>query len=724
MRPYILLIAALSVTFSVNSQLAFPGATGFGKNTRGAYAKYAATGNSSDLPLVYYVDNLNDSGSGSLRTALTATVPRIVIFRTGGMINLSSFISITSPYITIAGYTAPGGGICVKGGTIWVRASEVIIRNIRVRNGVWAAPDLGTDCINISANGTLINNVIIDHCSVSWFSDGGIDLNGSNGGVQNVSIQNNIIAEGFAGHSLLSNVGSNCTNISYFKNYFTNAEGRMPRWGAGVIGTAINNLSYNWQTDGFRVSENTFGDVLYNKFKYGNLTSASGKNKAIRLSSDGNLKPKVYLEGNESNGILINEATAGASTDLSTLPYFNNSIYGVIPIQNLSIVESEVLDGAGASPKDAVDTRLTQGYHTNTGSIPDQSTVLDYPALVAGSYPPNNTGVHLLWLVGKGYAANTTLAEAIPASFLLIPENGKTGVSIIEEFINDTTIYTTFYLSTYYRDADGDGYGTVNDQINNATAPAGYVSISGDCDDTNPAIFPGSTEICENNIDDNCNGEADENCPLGLPVINISDVVVYESDGQAHLEISLSRPVASDISISFTTANKTAVSPQDYKAIKGIVIIPAGSVKQVIRVPVVLDNIIEPKEYFKVSISSKSTLCKVNKGVATATLYDGKSPASSSALARQLKIETFEPFHFKVNAYPNPSADYFTVNFAGTNDEAVTFTLSDITGKILENRVIDYPGNTIKVGHQLHKGVYFLKMYTNSNLKLIKLVKL
>ncbi|SHF39076.1 hypothetical protein [Flavisolibacter ginsengisoli] len=436
-----------SLTFT-GTKLAFPEATGFAKESRGAYAKYEQTGNTADLPKVLYVDNLNNSGTGSLRTALTATYPRIVIFRVGGTIALSSTISITSPYITIAGYTAPGGGICIKGATIWVMTSEVIIRNIRVRNGVWAAPDHGTDGISISAQGTKIKNVIIDHCSVSWASDEQIGINGTKGGIENVTVQNSILAEGFLGHAfgILCNgkLGDtyHITNVSIHRNLFVSTEGRTPRFGEYVTGTVINNLVHNWGSKASEYVDGTKGDILYNKFKPGKNTSSGGLKKTIEIIWDGSTqKSAVYVAGNGSVPPLLYGYPSGSTlaNSLANSAYYNSSIYGFTPISDLSSLESNLLPTVGAFPRDAADARFVSQYINGTGSIPTSAGT--YPTLKSAVYPANNSGIHTAWLVKKGYAASETAASALTQSYLINPANGKNGYSILEEFMNDAALY-------------------------------------------------------------------------------------------------------------------------------------------------------------------------------------------------------------------------------------------------------------------------------------------
>ena len=132
---------------------AFPGAEGFG-----AFARGGRGGR------VYHVTTLDDRGPGSLREAVDANGPRIIVFDVAGTIRLKKALVVENPFITIAGQTAPGDGICLRDSTLTVAADHVVIRFLRSRLG-----DEGTggDAISVDAG----HHIIIDHCSASWSLD-------------------------------------------------------------------------------------------------------------------------------------------------------------------------------------------------------------------------------------------------------------------------------------------------------------------------------------------------------------------------------------------------------------------------------------------------------------------------------------------------------------------------------------------------------------------------
>src|SRR5436309_2894917 len=152
MRWVFVLLLAAGIGFGEPAATpAFPGAEGFGARTPGGRGGK-----------VIFVRNLNDSGPGSFREAVMAKGPRTVLFRVSGLITLKSPIQIVEPYLTIAGQTAPGDGICLRGNEVSVRTHDVIIRFMRFRPGDISEGE--PDGLDIMENS---RNVIVDHCSAT-----------------------------------------------------------------------------------------------------------------------------------------------------------------------------------------------------------------------------------------------------------------------------------------------------------------------------------------------------------------------------------------------------------------------------------------------------------------------------------------------------------------------------------------------------------------------------
>lgn len=132
----------------------FPGAEGYGSKTVGGRGG-----------AVIAVTNLDDAGPGSLRAAVEAKGPRIVVFRVSGTIDLKSTLSISNSHITVAGQTAPGDGIAIKRYPLSIDADEVVLRYLRVRLG----DQTGDDADALSCR--YRKNIMVDHVSVSWSVD-------------------------------------------------------------------------------------------------------------------------------------------------------------------------------------------------------------------------------------------------------------------------------------------------------------------------------------------------------------------------------------------------------------------------------------------------------------------------------------------------------------------------------------------------------------------------
>ncbi|CAN0599794.1 unnamed protein product, partial [Laminaria digitata] len=145
-----------------------------------------------------FVTNTNNSGPGSLRSAVDVEEPRTIVFKTSGIIDLLSPIVIKHPYVTIAGQSSPGKGICLRGNTLVVNSHDVVLRYLRVRPGDieydkpknWDAVD-GITIMNPDLDRS-VYNIIVDHCSISWAVDENVGIWHDS---HDITIQHSIISE-------------------------------------------------------------------------------------------------------------------------------------------------------------------------------------------------------------------------------------------------------------------------------------------------------------------------------------------------------------------------------------------------------------------------------------------------------------------------------------------------------------------------------------------------
>lgn len=305
-------------------QLAFPGAEGFGRYTLGA----RAVAN----PQIYHVTNLNDSGTGSFRDAVSQE-GRIIVFDVSGVINLKSALVVKGNN-TILGQTAPGEGIQVYGDRVsFSGANNLIVRYIRFRMGINGTS--GADACGI-ANGT---DMIFDHLSVLWGRDENFSVNWDNKGTRpaNITIQNSIIGQGLQSHScggLIQTIGG----VTLYRNLYIENKTRNPK--VKGLNQYVNNVVYNWGNGGCYIMSDSEGDswadIENNYFMRGKWNSATDPFvrgvKTFRYYGNGN-----YYDDNkdgELNGHLMTEdemrgaqnGTAPYSTFFSSLDALNANI--------------------------------------------------------------------------------------------------------------------------------------------------------------------------------------------------------------------------------------------------------------------------------------------------------------------------------------------------------------------------------------------------------------
>lgn len=320
--------------FSIaENPIAFPGAEGFGRYTTGG------RGGS-----VYHVSNLADDGSaGTLRSVLNIPGNRTIVFDISGTIHLKSPLSILSANVTIAGQTAPGDGICIADYPFTINASNVIIRFIRFRLGnIFVAYHEGD-----GLGGMDQQNIMVDHCSVSWSIDECLSVYG----MKNCTVQWCLVSQSLrnSGHSKGAHgYGGNWggSGASYHHNLLCHHDSRTPRLGPRPT-TQLdermdmrNNVIYNWAGNGCYGGEGMSVNILNNYYKPGPRTKQKSTAIQYRIASIGirttsyvatypAFAPMLHVWGNfYANGNFINGFPA-VTTDNWT-----NGIYAQISNTN------------------------------------------------------------------------------------------------------------------------------------------------------------------------------------------------------------------------------------------------------------------------------------------------------------------------------------------------------------------------------------------------------
>tara|TARA_B100001113_G_scaffold96834_1_gene77772 strand:- start:621 stop:1967 length:1347 start_codon:yes stop_codon:yes gene_type:complete len=379
----IVCFTSLFTTCLQAQQLAFPEAEGYGR--------FALGGRGGK---VLFVTNLNDSGDGSLRKAVDADYPRIIIFRVAGTIELKTKLIINHPYITIAGQTAPGDGICIKNYPLIISADNTVVRFIRVRLGDKAGRLM--DGIEIS----YAKNVIVDHCSLSWTLDEGIN---TYHGTQNITVQWCLISESLndsalrKGHGFAASLGG--INTSYHHNLFANNAGRNPSIAGEKSNPTINldfrnNVIFNWKMrrlDGRPESIN----IINNYYKAGPASKDLSYIVKIQSLDNGNFG-KWYIKGNiledknkklKRDGLIIID-------DKDKTPNFatiNKPVmFGPVFTESATKAFESVLASAGTirPRRDSLDRRIVSEVRsgkTNFGNgiISSQTDVGGWPKLMS-----------------------------------------------------------------------------------------------------------------------------------------------------------------------------------------------------------------------------------------------------------------------------------------------------------------------------------------------------
>jgi hypothetical protein len=311
---------------------AFPGAVGFGS---------LATGGRGGT--VYHVTNLNDSGPGSFRDAVSRG-PRIVVFDVSGNIQLSSAVSVHSD-ITIAGQTAPGDGIALIGREVSVSNSHnVIVRHVRFRQGS-LDPDIHKGTINITSG----SNMIFDHVSIEFGQWDNIDINSSD----HITFQNCIIANPIGQRF---NAHQQSGNITWYDDIWSSAHNRNPLAKGNT--QFINNVVYNFQA-GYTAG-NTSGhfshDMVGNYFITGPSTT-NPRDAFYQMNTNQSVYAADNFEDSNRNGRLDGNPVTPTGVTLLDSPWSPTT--QDLPTLSAADAYAYVVANAGVSLHlDAVDAQV------------------------------------------------------------------------------------------------------------------------------------------------------------------------------------------------------------------------------------------------------------------------------------------------------------------------------------------------------------------------------
>ncbi|MDP6613741.1 MAG: pectate lyase [Candidatus Marinimicrobia bacterium] len=443
---YGLLLPSIFVVTLTAQQLAFPGAEGAGR--------FAWGGRGGQ---VIEVTNLNDSGPGSLREALGTPGKRTVVFRVAGTIRLESQLSITQDSVTVAGQTAPGEGITLRGYTLRVMANEVVIRYIRSRVGAESGKSVD------AMSGKNIHNVIIDHCTASW----SVDEVASFYDNTNFTMQWCIISEALhnsvhykeRAHGFGGIWGGE--NVSFHHNLLAHNNSRNPRMSRSMGPVDHrNNVIYNWHGNSSYGGEGGQFNLVNNFYKPGPATKTKDRVIEPLYSLPDGGWGTFYVNGNYIVGAeAVNQDNWNGGVQnakQSDVRAYEAYPFAPVTTHAPEVAYELVLADAGASAvRDTIDRRIVRetrdGIATFGGSyVGPERGILDSPEDCEG-WPDLETG------------------EAVQ-------DNDHDGMADGWEIING---FDAEDGSDHKLDADGDGYSNLEEYLHELCIRDDYLAAPG-----------------------------------------------------------------------------------------------------------------------------------------------------------------------------------------------------------------------------------------------------
>ena len=431
---------------------AFPGAQGFGANALGGRGGR-----------VIEVTSLSDAGSGSLREAIEAAGPRVIVFRVAGTIELQSTLIVANPYVTIAGQTAPGAGITLRGlhadveALLRIATHDVVVRYLTFRAGPPSAGD-ALEIFATDAHDTY--NVVIDHNSLSWAVNRNLATWYD---AHDISIQWNIFSEGLncsihpkGCHSKGVLIGGYASdenkdkpgahNISLHHNLMAHNGERNPYIEAAGVIDVVNNVAYNpfgafSHIDMVYQVAPDYVNYIGNYFKPGPNTENKFAIKAMNPGQVG-----IFVQGNigprretddlpETNIIDPNSRKFAVAQPFPAAPVTVTSAWDAYEtvLAQAGAYQGLSCDGTFFPRRDAIDERIVREVKDGTGrGIDDPSEVGGWLAIPSASpcADTDHDGMFDLWEQAHGFDIND------PADASL--DSDGDGYTNLEEFLNGT----------------------------------------------------------------------------------------------------------------------------------------------------------------------------------------------------------------------------------------------------------------------------------------------
>ena len=386
---------------------AFPGAEGYGKYTVGGRGGK-----------VYVVTTLEDYDKGekpiegSFRRAVEKKGARTIVFAVAGNITLKRKLDITKDSITIAGQTAPAPGVCIGGHQVRIKANQVILRYLRFRLGDTNQEESDALSSNASTEKGQFNDIIIDHCSVSWSTDECASFYGN----ERITFQWNIVSE-----SLRKSIHAKGEHgyggiwggkgASYHHNLLAHHDSRNPRFDhpgvtdiSGVIDFR-NNVIYNWGNNSSYGGQCRTINIVNNYYKPGPATTKSKRNRIFAPEAGINDTHYGYGEYYVTGNVIVGDKTATKNNwaggvqqikkDIDPLVFSYDTIrmkepfpFANLPYSDAETAYEQVLANVGASLwRDEVDSRIVEevrkgkATYGEKGLIDSQEQVGGFPEL-------------------------------------------------------------------------------------------------------------------------------------------------------------------------------------------------------------------------------------------------------------------------------------------------------------------------------------------------------